>query len=528
MPNNKKNILIAQAEPPLSGGGDYYYRTHAPGLAMSNIEGVYVINFTNEHRKKFEIMEQADVLILKNICDPDLFPVIRKRKSDKKLTVYEIADDLTAIPEWNPVYFFYKNPENQALFQRLAHLCDIVQVTCKELKRIYSYLNDSIYVLPNQISVVPTVKEKKYDGEIIIGWGGSHGHLEDIKNIADSLIDFVISRPDVKLHLMCSEPIWHLFDEIPSTKKKHFKTGSIDEYYSFINGLHIGLAPLRNSAFNRSRSDVKFIEYAVSGVVPVVGDLEPYKESVIHGETGFLFNNGNELKNILETIIENPILLSEISVKSRQYILNNRLENDHAGKRISIYKDRLADLSGKENSESKALEQFRTLSILDGAVTTGRHIKLNPGNYEIMIQQGLSTMQFEENRDEALQYFNEASLIEPLNYLPFLYGSALLADPINVLIKALELRPDSIKSWLILGDFFAKQGKAMEAIQSFENALKIHPDYELPYLKAGNLLKQMGDEEQSVMLMEKAEMLQEDISPYRKHKLDPKVRNFSL
>ena len=106
MPDNN-SILIVQVEPPQrEDGGDYYYRTLAPGLAIAEEEGVYVINLTNVHRKKEEIMRKADVLILKNICDPDILPLIRERKEQNKLTVYELADDLCAIPPWNPVHFF--------------------------------------------------------------------------------------------------------------------------------------------------------------------------------------------------------------------------------------------------------------------------------------------------------------------------------------------------------------------------------------------------------------------------------------
>ena len=83
---NTHPVLISQVEPPQREDcGDYYYRTHAPGLTMSEEEGIYVVNLTNVHRKKEEIMSQADVLILKNICDPDMLPLIKERKKKKKL-----------------------------------------------------------------------------------------------------------------------------------------------------------------------------------------------------------------------------------------------------------------------------------------------------------------------------------------------------------------------------------------------------------------------------------------------------------
>ncbi|MCP4413814.1 MAG: hypothetical protein GY808_14745, partial [Gammaproteobacteria bacterium] len=123
-------LLIAQVEPPQNvDSGDYFYRTHAPGVAMAEDDRVYVINITNQHRKKTEIMMNADILILKNICDPDILPLIRGRKEKGKLTVYEIADDLNALQTWNPVYFFWKNRENLELGFHLANSCNALQVS---------------------------------------------------------------------------------------------------------------------------------------------------------------------------------------------------------------------------------------------------------------------------------------------------------------------------------------------------------------------------------------------------------------
>ena len=118
-------LFISQVEPPQnSDGGDYFYRTHAPSVALAKEEGVYVVNLTNVQRNKFEILDQSDVLILKNICDPDFLPLIEKRKLSGKVTIYEIADDLCALQPWNPVYFFYKDKENQSLVHKLASCCN--------------------------------------------------------------------------------------------------------------------------------------------------------------------------------------------------------------------------------------------------------------------------------------------------------------------------------------------------------------------------------------------------------------------
>ncbi len=157
-------------------------------------------------------MRKADVLILKNICDPDILPLIRERKEQNKLTVYESADNLCAIPPWNPVHFFYKNQENLTLFKRIAHYCDAMQFSVSELQKLYGYLNPCSAVFPNQISDVPPERN---------------------------------------------------FQDLNETV-----TGALNEYYSFLKEIDIGLGPLKNTAFNRSRSDVKFLEYAIYNAVP--------------------------------------------------------------------------------------------------------------------------------------------------------------------------------------------------------------------------------------------------------------------
>ena len=118
--------------------------------------------------------------------------------------------------------------------------------------------------------------------------------------ISERLIHWIMSRDNVHLYLMCADPIWELFEALPEDRKRRFATGSLDDYYSFVSHLDIGLAPLEDTAFNRSRSDVKFLEYAACGAVPVVQATGPYLLSVKQGRTGFLFNTPDELISTLD------------------------------------------------------------------------------------------------------------------------------------------------------------------------------------------------------------------------------------
>lgn len=506
---NRMPMLIVQVEPPQkTEGGDYFYRTHAPGIAMSQEENIFVVNATNVHRRKDHIMREADVLVLKNICDPDILPLIRERKLQKRLTVYEMADDLNALQPWNPVYLFYKNKENLALVYRLASCCDAMQVTVPELKRLYGHLNKRCEVFPNQILHVPPERVLKESDAVVIGWGGSHGHLEDMAEIAAPLINWINSQTNVVLDLMCSDPIWRLFDSLSEDKKRRTLPGSIEDYYNFLAKIDIGIAPLKDTAFNRSRSDVKCLEYAVSGVVPVLANLEPYLCSIHAGENGFLFKDTNELIDILNRLAKNAPLLPKVSKAARHYVMRERLQLEHGRERIDFYRNQLRQVQRDDETIERGRDRFEKWSGLEGAVINGRHLRLPDTRFENLLHDGLVTMQITGDKKHARQLFEEASAIEQDNYLPFLFGSPVSPDAISCLQKALELNPDSIKAWLLLGETFTRRGKVIDAINSFESAVKIYPDYEIPYLRAADLLKKTGELSQAEKLFDRARELE--------------------
>ena len=504
----RNSLLIAQVEPPQQEeGGDYYYRTHAPGIAMAQEEGVYVINLTNVHRKKEEIVRQADVLILKNICDPDVLPLIKQRKQQKKLTIYELADDICAIPPWNPVRFFYKEQENLLLFKRLANYCNAIQFSVPELKRLYGYLNGSSAIFLNQMSIEPPERKFESRPEIIIGWGGSHGHLEDIAEVAEPLIDWLISRDNIQLYLMCSDPIWSLFERLPPTRKRRYKTGSLDDYYAFLRKIDIGLAPLKDTAFNRSRSDVKFLEYAVHGVVPVVQASLPYVSTVKHGDTGFLFEDAAAMLDILGVLTGKVHLISNAAKAARDYVIKKRLQHQHGKQRTEFYKEKLAGLHSGQKGNNGGRTIFEALSNIGGAVRNSRHLRLMPTRFENLLHDGLVLGQIERKEASALSLFSEASRLEPNNYMTYLFGASYSGDTAGWLHQAIERNPHSVKSWVLLGEEYARKVDIVRAITSFESAAKIFPAYEVPYLRTAALLQKLGHQKESHCLTEKAEAL---------------------
>lgn len=505
MARSGKNILIVQIDPPQDmNAGDYYYRSYAPGVAMARHPGVYVVNLTSQHWKRAEITHKADILILKGIADPDLFPLIRKRKAERKVTLFEISDDFATVPPWNPVYCFYRNHENLSLLFKLASRCDAIQYSCPELKRLYGHLQARGVVFPNQILEIPKSSRRKKQLPIVVGWGGSHGHLEDVKTVVQPLSTWIMAQSDVLLAIMGSEEIWRLFDSIPPEKKRYTPPGEMSDYYEFLQILDIGFAPLNDTPFNRARSDVKFLEYGVSEVVPIVQNLEPYRHTVQHGETGFLFSNSKELVRILTRLIRSPEQRVQIARKAREYVITHRNQMEHGGVRVEYY---LSLIEQNDGVSEEAPKSFSEWCSLPGAERNGRYLKLLPTRFEALIHDGLVAMQMEKDRGLALKLLQEAITLHPKLYFPYLYAAVVANDPIRYLLKAVDLEPASLRAWILLGEEFARQGQITEALHCFETAAQIDPEYEIPFVRAASVLRTCGAQEKATHLIEKANQL---------------------
>jgi tetratricopeptide (TPR) repeat protein len=327
--------------------------------------------------------------------------------------------------------------------------------------------------------------------------------LKDIARISDRLMDMVMSRKGVQLFLMCDETIWDLFRRLPEGKKKHFAPGSLDEYYKFLSHLDIGIAPLEDTPFNRSRSDVKFLEYAAHGVVPVVQTTGPYLGSVKSGETGLFFRSTDELIATLDYLVSDSQARSAISTGAYEYVVRERNQQERGSDRVQFYLELLSKRKNKQSIEScSALDMFSSMCNCQGAKRNGRHLYLSATRYELLLQAGV--VESPSNPGKSWGLFAEAMEMEPSLYMPYLFGASVSDDPAKTLRKATELNPDSIVSRLHLGHAYYSKNMIEKAVESFEAAASIFPEYEQPYIECAKVLNETGLKQEGVELLRRA------------------------
>ncbi len=144
---------------------------------------------------------------------------------------------------------------------------------------------------------------------------------------------------------------------------------------------------------------------------------------------------------------------------------------------------------------------------MEGAVATGRHIRLEHTGVERLLRDGLVAMQIDKDRDTALRLFRRASEKEPNNYLPCLYEASISPNPAERLQKAIQLHPTSVKARIMLGDLLAENGNLLEAVRCYSEAAELFSEYEIPFLRAASLLERAGHHLEAEQLNQKAKSL---------------------
>ncbi len=112
-------------------------------------------------------------------------------------------------------------------------------------------------------------------------------------------------------------------------------SGVVDEVRPWVRGLpafgaalvaarpDIGLAPLRDTTYNRARSELHWLEYALAGAATIVSGLAgtgPY-DVVRDGVDGLVARSGTDWERQLRSLANSPGLRSEMAARARERVL---------------------------------------------------------------------------------------------------------------------------------------------------------------------------------------------------------------
>ncbi|ATH79303.1 glycosyltransferase family protein [Vreelandella hamiltonii] len=149
-----------------------------------------------------------------------------------------------------------------------------------------------------------------------IGFHGTRAHLSDLQHIAPALKAIQNAQVGTQLEIMLGRHTPSELAELPGVTTPEPLPWQAFRHYQSQHRVHIGLAPLWPTPFNRGKSYIKFLDIAAMGGVGVYSRRGPYTDVVSHGSNGLLVGDTpEEWQAALHFLIHHP---QEAAAMARQ------------------------------------------------------------------------------------------------------------------------------------------------------------------------------------------------------------------
>jgi len=275
-------------------------------------------------------------VFLQRHYNPEFFTIINYLHALGIKVYYDLDDDLWNIDKQNPAkkHYTYDILSN---IERIISMCDGVYVSTTPLKKIVEPLNSNIHVVPNLVEL-PVLPNKVSKEKIRIGYAGSPSHVIDFSKSLISAIKKLNHKHKDKIEFVF---IGYVPDDLKNIVTYHYGIEP-NMYLETINYLDfdIALAPLKNTVFNRSKSNLKWLDYSVCGACTVASNVFPYEE-INHMYNGVLVYDEREWYDTLLYLINKLDLVKDIANASKEHVLQNYSWNKASHKQRNVYNSTL-------------------------------------------------------------------------------------------------------------------------------------------------------------------------------------------
>jgi len=263
--------------------------------------------------------------------------------------IYEIDDICFKedIPDYNKYKTAFEDPAIRKSAQEMMSMCDEMTVTCPFMRDYYKEKtgNNNVTVIPNFMPkfwignhynhnrTMESLEINKRKPRILYAGSGAHFDVDQRVKYKDDFhhVNDVIRRTVDKYQwvFMGAHPI-PLMDLVRSGKVEFHPWRRLFEYGKGLYDLNVNMmvAPLQDNIFNRSKSDLKYIEASALGIPIACQDLCTYENAPIK------FKTGDEMIDQIDRTLNDRKRYKALCKKGRQYAETRWLEDD---KNIDCY-----------------------------------------------------------------------------------------------------------------------------------------------------------------------------------------------
>lgn len=324
---------LYECGPTGESNGCGYIRLIQP-FCYSGIEKQLNVTFSNELPE-----EGADVIIIERLWRPDVnmslaMELVAEIKKRRATLIYTIDDNLIDLNSDRP-WLAFPSDAQRNIIRYFAKEADGLIVSTNNLGKRLSKLNSNIKVVPNALDdslfARPTLSAKLENQNVRIGYMGTPTHQKDLLMVLEPLRDVLSDyKESVSMEIVGVLEDHHAIElfnglNVEVVEPQNYQYPKFAEWLSSSLEWDFAIAPLANNYFNSFKSDIKFLDYSILGIPGVYSNVDAYKYTVRHKETGLLVdNNVADWYCALKNMVENRGRRKALAANAKAYVLDHR------------------------------------------------------------------------------------------------------------------------------------------------------------------------------------------------------------
>ncbi|MBI4847615.1 MAG: glycosyltransferase [Nitrospirae bacterium] len=286
--------------------------------------------------------KETDVIFIARIIDPEYLRKIFSFASDNRIPIIYETDDLLLFDRRSDG----PAKEHGALSEYLAKVSGVItstQYLADELKKY----NRRVFLFPNLLDpkIWNAAREERRgnSGRLNICCIGTGIMPENLRLIVPAMeyCQKAYGR-DVIFHLWGNDR--YIENDVRSLKNVKLIDGKV-AYTKFAARLQascfdMAIAPLSDSMFNRAKSNIKYLEYSISGIPALFSRVRPYGSLNDGGSCMLVENDPDDWRDKIAKLIGSEELRQRLSAQARDDVLKNYILNEaRAENYMSILRD---------------------------------------------------------------------------------------------------------------------------------------------------------------------------------------------
>ena len=269
-------------------------------------------------------LKWADIIVFCRNTDPAFDNVLEHVLADHKPYIYEIDDNFFELPLDVYGSKYYRAPEQIAQLEKYITHASLVRVYSLPMETRVKRYTSRVEVLkaPVNLDFIPSTPPHRTSQKLKLVYTTSRMIGDDLSPILVKDLTRIINeyKNSIEVHFWGYIP--KQFEQLPSVKFHRFKLN----YQKYIKAMYqqgydIGLAPMKNDLFHRSKTNNKFREFGACWIAGIYSTCEVYASCVEPGKTGLLVSNEEgEWYKAITTLLEDAELRWSIQNNTRSVI----------------------------------------------------------------------------------------------------------------------------------------------------------------------------------------------------------------